>query len=128
MHEAALAVPLLRLVLEENTRHSAQRGEPLRVTRIRVRSGLLLGVEARTLQGIFALLAEGTPAEGAELAVETEPMTGHCPGCGATDLRIARRDFHCPVCGDEQVNWQGGNELYIAAITVQASRNTAHEA
>ena len=121
MHEAALAIPLLRLVLEETARHERERGQTLRVTRVRVRAGLLMAVEAAALRGIFALMAEGGPAEGAELVVETEPMRGDCPDCGPEngEVTISARDFRCPRCGGEEVAWKGGNELYIASISVQ---------
>lgn len=123
MHEAALARPLLRLVLEECERYSRERNEELKVSRVRVRAGVLMAVEAQTLQGIFAIMAENSPAEGAELAVETEPMNGHCPDCAAAGadagVSVSGRDFHCPRCGGESVSWKGGNELYIASIEVR---------
>ena len=119
MHEAALAAPLLRLVLEETAKQERELEQRLRVTRVRVRAGLLTGVEAHTLRGIFALMAEGTPAEGAELLVEPEPMRGSCPDCGARDFSTGTRQFRCPSCGGENTDWNGGNELYIASIEVK---------
>ena len=60
MHEAALAAPLLRLVLEE----VAKTGDSsLRVRRVTVRAGLLLALEPTQLAGIFELMAEDTPAD-----------------------------------------------------------------
>lgn len=118
MHEAALAGPLLRLVLEECERHGREQKKRLTVTRVRVRAGVLMAVEPHTLRGIFAIMAEGSPAQNAELIVETEPMTGHCPDC-ATDVSILVRDFRCPGCAGERVDWKGGNEMYIASIEVQ---------
>lgn len=128
MHEAALAAPLLSLVLEECDRHGRERGTALKVTRIRVRAGLLMAVEAATLTGIFALMAEGTPARDAELVIETEPMRGTCPDCAVTghaDMSTATRNFRCPRCNGENVSWHGGNELYIAAIAVEPAGDTS---
>lgn len=119
MHEAALAAPLLRLVLEEAARHEREQGQRLRVTGVTVRAGLLMAVEPATLAGIFAIMAEGTATEGAALLVELEAMVGSCPDCGNAGLSIRARDFHCPDCGGERVAWQGGNELYVASITVR---------
>jgi Zn finger protein HypA/HybF (possibly regulating hydrogenase expression) len=123
VHEAALAEPLLRLVLEECERHATERNTRLKVTRVLVRAGVLMAVEAPTLRGIFAIMAEGTPAEGAELAVETHPMTGLCPDCASAgrkaEVSVTGRNFHCPCCGNKNVDWQGGNELYIASLSVQ---------
>ncbi|MCL1940147.1 MAG: hydrogenase maturation nickel metallochaperone HypA [Desulfovibrionaceae bacterium] len=123
MHEAALAAPLVRLVLEETARHGQEQGQKLRVTRVRVRAGLLMGVEAPTLQGIFALMAEGTAAQDAELVLEAEPMRGSCPDCGAQDFTTRSREFRCPECRGENADWTGGNELYIASIEVKPIPN-----
>ena len=89
------------------------------MTRVRVRAGLLLGVEAPTLRGVFALMTEGTAAEGAELVVEIEPMRGSCPDCGAAGFATWTKQFRCPRCGGENADWTGGNELYIASIEVK---------
>ncbi len=120
MHEAALAAPLLRLVLEE----VAKTGDPLlRVRRVAVRAGLLLALEPAQLAGIFELMAEGSPAEGAVLAVEFEPLRGRCPDCEA-DAAIDSRRLRCPHCGGARVEWSGGRELYIASITVERADET----
>lgn len=118
MHEASLAAPLLRLVLEQVERHSREMGQPLSVSTISIRAGLLQDIDARFMQGIFSLMAEGTAAASAVLEVAKAPMTGHCPDCGR-DVHIDTRDFHCPICAGENVDWRGGNELYIEALKVQ---------
>lgn len=117
MHEASIAAPLLRLVLESAEAQSKADGRPLSVSKVRIRAGLLQCLEAHTLSGIFAIMAEGTVAQGASLLVEVEPMRGACPGCGK-DVEISKRVFECPLCGGQEVNWTGGKELYIASITV----------
>lgn len=120
MHEAALAAPLLRLVLEEAGRHAKAHAQDLAVTVVTVKAGVLTGIEAPTLAGIFALMAEGTPAEGAKLVVETHAMHGSCPDCGAVDFTTLSKNFRCPQCGGEHADWTGGNELFIDSIHVAA--------
>lgn len=117
MHEASIATPLLRLVLEEVERHASEQGRALRVTHVRIRAGLLQSLDAHCLQGIFSIMAEGTPAANAVLEVDSAPMHGICPDCSKT-VTIEARDFHCPVCQGENVSWQGGNELFIEALRV----------
>ena len=124
MHETVFASSLLRIVLEEAKRHEGQgaqqgtkEGARLQVTHVRLRAGLLACVEAHTLSGCFALLAEDTPAEGAALEVVVEPLTGHCPACKASVSTTSRR-FSCPECGAEGVHWADGNQLYIDTIKV----------
>ena len=116
MHEASIAAPLLRLVLDELKKHESTLEGPLRVTRVRIRAGLLVAVEPATLQGCFALMAEGTPAEGAELFVETLPMRGRCLSCGQ-EAETPARSFACPACGAAEVAWAGGNELFIESLS-----------
>lgn len=124
MHEASIAAPLLRLVLEETERHGHDMKQSLHVTRVCIRAGLLQDLDARCLQGIFSIMAEGSPAADAVLEVNAEPMRGHCPDCD-TEVRIESRDFHCPVCHGENVAWQGGNELFIESLSVHPD-NDAH--
>lgn len=124
MHEASIAAPLLRLVLESAEDQSAKQGKPLHVNEVRIRAGLLQCLEAHTLSGIFSIMAEGTLAEGARLVVESEPMRGACPDCGQ-DVQITKRSFECPNCGGEQVDWTGGKELYIASIIVRPEEEQA---
>ena len=125
MHEASIATPLLKLILEEAAKHE-QPDQPLAVTRITIRAGLLMGIEAKTLQGFFELIAEGTAAEGAELVVETEPMQGFCPDCSQT-VTTATRQFQCPVCQGSRVDWKGGKEFYIATMQVRPRNEFSHE-
>ena len=122
MHETVFASSLLRIVLEEAKRHETQ-GAELHVTHVRLRAGLLACVEAHTLTGCFALLAEDTPAEGATLEVMMEPLTGHCPACKASVSTTSRR-FSCPECGGEGVRWADGNQLYIDTINVAPTSAT----
>jgi hydrogenase nickel incorporation protein HypA/HybF len=117
MHEAAIAAPLLRLVLEETEKQAAVSG-PLAVSHIRIKAGLLMAIEPLTLQGCFALMAEGTAAEGAALEVENVPMQGHCDACGQ-DVVTGARTFGCPVCMSAEVSWSGGNELFIDSLQVK---------
>ncbi len=114
MHEAALAAPLLRLVLEE---HAGLADPQLRVKRVLVRAGILLGIEPAQLEGIFELMAESTPAEGAALIVEYEPLRARCRACGKS-VAVTSRRIVCPECACSDLEPRGGRELYIASITV----------
>lgn len=113
MHEASIAAGILRIVQEEAQRHNAAR-----VSCIRLQVGLLAGIEAKTLTSCFELYAEGTPAEGAVLAIETMPMRGICRVCGHRH-EIHRRVFACPACQSAEVDYTGGREMTIAALEVQ---------
>ncbi|MCK9240001.1 hydrogenase maturation nickel metallochaperone HypA [Desulfocurvus sp.] len=113
MHETAIVAGLLRIVEEEASRHDVAR-----VTRVRLQVGLLAAVEERTLTGCFAICAEGTVAEGAQLVVETVPLRCRCRACGRR-MELERRVFLCPDCGAMELELFGGNELVIAALEVE---------
>lgn len=121
MHEAALVQGLLRTALraveDHNARPHARRAG--RLTRLTCRLGLLSCVEAETLRACFELFAEGTPAEGAELVLETAPLDCRCEGCGA-HFALERRHFVCPACGGERLHFQGGHGLTLMGIDVEA--------
>ena len=92
------------------------------ITELRCALGLLSCVEPTTLTGCFALLAEGTVAEGALLLLETEPLPCHCQGCGHNFV-LSERHFVCPQCGNENIHFNGGHGLTLMALHV-ASEDT----
>ena len=132
MHEATIAASILRIVTEEAARHgiagpdtglspvsaegAAKTGTS--IAHIALQVGLLAGIEAQTLSGCFAFLAEGTVAHGAELEVCLLPMQGHCSDCNQS-VRTEKRAFTCPCCQGLNVQWQGGNELSITGIRIR---------
>ena len=121
MHEAALVQGLLRTALRAVEEHNARPGARRagRLTRLCCRLGLLSCVEPQSLRACFELFAEGTPAEGAELVLETAPLACRCEDCGAT-FALERRHFLCPACGGERLQFHGGHGLTLMGIDVEA--------
>ena len=101
MHEAALVQGLLRTAVkaveEYNARHDARRVK--RISRLTCQLGLLSCVEPETLRACFELFAEGGPAQGAELVLETAPLDCRCDACGAA-FALTRRHFVCPAAAE----------------------------
>ena len=128
MHEATVAASILRIVKDEAARHgiygpdTPSLGERaiagVSVAGIDLQVGLLAGIEAQTLSGCFAFIAEGTVADGAQLDIHVLPMQGHCPNCNET-VNTNKRAFACPHCQGLDVRWQGGNELSITGIRIR---------
>ena len=116
MHEASIAAPLLTIVLQEFAKHHPPQGSCIHT--IRLSCGMLLGIEPYTLQGCFSIMAEGTPAEHATLAITTLPMHGVCGSCQA-HVKTTAKQFACPKCKASNVQWQGGKELTVEAISTQ---------
>jgi hydrogenase nickel incorporation protein HypA/HybF len=91
-------------VVRELVRHLCGQlaGRPTtHVTEIRLRRGS--DFAEGPLRQAFAVVAEGTPLEGARLSLEEFPAERLCPGCGARlDVDpedVLERTYVCPACG-----------------------------
>ena len=80
MHELGIATEILDIALTEAERHAAKK-----VTSIRLRVGVLRSIEPENLSFLFEHLARGTPAEGALLEIEEEPVRVECEACGVSE-------------------------------------------
>jgi len=107
MHEAAITSGLMRLLLEQAAKHAVTR-----VTRVTVRIGRLKAVEPRSLAACFEMFAEGTLAEGAELVIESVPITGRCQSCGVL-FEVEKYVFRCLECQGSDIAILSGEELYM---------------
>lgn len=101
MHETVAAAQLLEAAL------SRIEGRPGRIVRLAVRLGTLEGLSPAALRDAFVVAAEGTAAEGAELAVRRGPSHILCERCGqvpmATMTGTLRHPPSCPECGSPNV-------------------------
>ena len=134
MHEASLVQGLLnvafRAVEEHNAQVEARRAageahagrKAVRITRLTCSLGLLSCVEPQTLTACFELLAEGTPAEGARLLLETEPLACCCEDCGAA-FELRKRRFVCPACGSDALRFHGGHGMTMTGLDVTAEED-----
>jgi hydrogenase nickel incorporation protein HypA/HybF len=91
-------------VVRELVRHLCGQlaGRPaVRVTEVRLRRGSEFA--EGPLRQAFAVLAEGTPLEGARLTIEEFPAERICAGCGARlevdPEDVLERVYVCPGCG-----------------------------
>ncbi len=110
VHEMSIAQSLLNIILEESSRHS------LAVVRqINLRVGAMAAIVPESLNFCFELLAKGTPAEGARLAIEEIPVVAHCGDC-MFDYRVENQVFLCPRCGMPSLELVSGRELSVVSI------------
>ena len=110
MHETAIVAELIRLIEANAARHNATR-----VVRVTLKVGRLRAVEPQQLASCFALFAEGTVAEGAELAIDMLGVRGRCRAC-ATEFDVANYRFECPACAGSDIEVIQGQELYIESF------------
>lgn len=112
MHELSLAEQLLIPVLETAAAHDAK------VTVVQVEAGALQQIVPRSLITAFQAVSEGTPAEGAELRVETVPVTAKCRRC-RLEFEVEDFLFACPDCGIADVETSGGTELILTSLELE---------
>ena len=85
---------------------------------IRLRIGALSGVVPEALQFALAALAPGTPAQGAELAIEQVPARFWCASC-AREFQADELLAECPDCHQPSAELRAGREMEIAALEVE---------
>jgi hydrogenase nickel incorporation protein HypA/HybF len=114
MHELSIADSLLEIV----SRHAQGR----RVERVELAVGHLRQVVPSALEFAFELLAAGTCAEGAELAIRDVAAAGRCRAC---DVRSALTELplRCPSCGGVDLEMLAGEELMVEALELADERD-----
>jgi hydrogenase nickel incorporation protein HypA/HybF len=109
MHELSIADGVLGVVLA----HAGDR----RVTRVEMRVGHLRQVVPSALELAWELVAQGTPAEGAELVLEHVPAAVRCRECGVESEQDAF-PLCCGRCGGFAVDVVRGEELLVDSLNV----------
>lgn len=116
MHELSIAAS----IVEVAARHADGR----RVERVFVRVGHLRQVVPSALTFGFALVAQGTAVEGAELRIEAVPARGVCRACG-TESELESFPLVCGACGGFDLELLAGEELYVESLEME--ENPARE-
>jgi hydrogenase nickel incorporation protein HypA/HybF len=113
MHELSIMQSALTMALDQTRLAGASQ-----LLVIRLRIGALSGVEPDALQFAFEVLARGTLAEKAQLAIEPVPARFWCSEC--------RREFvsddlfaECPGCHRPSGELRAGREMEVASLEVE---------
>jgi hydrogenase nickel incorporation protein HypA/HybF len=80
--------------------------------------GELRQVVPSALSFNFELVAQGTPAEGAELRMQVAPAVVVCKTCGA-ETRLRAFPLQCGRCNGMDVSIVSGEELVMQSIEVE---------
>lgn len=115
MHELPVTRGMLEVSLDAARREGADR-----IVAIDVVIGKLSSFVDDAVQFYFDALAEDTPAEGARLRFRREPATATCHGCGHVHDADPPLQPACPACGSLALRVEGGDELYVESIEVEA--------
>jgi hydrogenase nickel incorporation protein HypA/HybF len=112
MHELSIMQCALEQVLEQ-----AQLAGAARVHAIRLRIGALSGVVPDALQFAFEALADGTPAQGAQLLIEDVPARFWCATC-RHEFKADRMFGECPGCHQPSTELRAGREMELTSLEV----------
>ena len=107
MHEMALC----QAIADTVTEHAGDR--PVR--RVEVRIGHLRQVVPDALLFSWELLTDGSPLEGAELAIDHVPATISCDRCGE-EATLDMPIMTCPGCHGYDVTLLTGEEFLIVSV------------
>lgn len=114
MHELSIVASVVDTVTE-----SLQAYPGARVLEVRLRVGALSAVVVDSLEFCWGLATDGTPLQGARLAVKTVPVVMHCSGCDADVELEGVQSFRCPRCNQPCGDLRQGRELEIEAIEIE---------
>jgi hydrogenase nickel incorporation protein HypA/HybF len=109
MHELSIADAVVQIACT----HAAGR----QIETIELKVGRLRQVVPDSLAFAFAFVAEGTEAEGAELAMEEVPAAGVCRICGV-ESEWPGFPLACGGCGSLDVELIRGEELLVDALSL----------
>jgi hydrogenase nickel incorporation protein HypA/HybF len=110
LHELAIAESVVQIA----RRHADGR----QVTKVYLKVGHLRQVVPSALTFGFELVAQGTPVEGAELAMEEIPVTGRCRECAAEN-QLNEFPLRCAACGTFDLEILQGEELYVESLELE---------
>jgi hydrogenase nickel incorporation protein HypA/HybF len=115
VHELSIADSIVRIACA----HAGER----RVVRVEVKVGHLRQVVPSALEFAFALVADGSVAEGAELALEVIPAAGCCRACGS-ESELQGFPLACTACGSLDLQLTRGEELLVDALELDEALTT----
>ena len=110
MHELSIAESVVRVA----SRHADGR----RVTKVYLKVGHLRQVVPSALAFSFELVAQGTPAEGAELEMQEVPARGLCRDCGE-ESRLYAFPLQCGSCRSHELEMIEGEELLVESLELE---------
>ena len=112
MHEMSIAEGVMDIALDY-----AKKNDAKKITKIGLIIGEMSGVVTESLEFSFRMIAEGTIAEGAELAIRQTPLMGRCTKCGKS-FHIEHYNFWCPECKDGVLKLESGREMQVEYLEV----------
>lgn len=86
-----------------------------RIHTLKMRIGKMSGVVPEALEFAFDVVTQGTIAEGANLEIETIPVTCYCSECN-NNFQPSDWFYECPECGKFSYQILSGKEIELVSI------------
>jgi hydrogenase nickel incorporation protein HypA/HybF len=121
MHEASIAMAAIEQAVVAAQQHGASR-----ITRVELRIGALRQVVPEAMKLAFEACAIGTPAEGAILDMQEEPVVARCRPCGRQfEPYLQAINFTCPQCGRADAELLAGNDIILKSLECEQDEEAA---
>ena len=116
MHELTIAEGIITQVVAIASQHQANR-----VSQVTVSVGAMRLVVPEALRLAFTAMAQGTPAQGAELQIVEQRTEATCNRCGCR-FEPAIDCYLCPDCHQADVRITAGNEIILESVVCEVPR------
>jgi len=137
LHETSIALSILAAIEDVFNQTPGAK----KITKIKLRIGMLSLIDIEALKFALMVASRGTPAEGAEIEYTIEPPTFRCNKCGH-EWSIAEKElnelvekyglqsamhlhpdiitkyFHCPRCGSTDIEIKSGRGVIIESVEI----------
>ena len=113
MHELSVTQSLLEIALRHGQAAGAQR-----VTDLYLVIGEWSSIVDDSVQFYWDIVAEGTPAEGAQLHFERIPARAACGDCGH-EYSPGEASLLCPGCGSSRIRLLSGDQFQLESIAIE---------
>lgn len=114
MHELSVMSSILDIVQEHANKNGASK-----VIRINLRIGTLSDIIPEWAQTYFDMLSKDTIADGAQLDIESVPVSVKCTSCGHLQT-FQKKDwkFQCVKCESAEIELLSGREFSVTSIEI----------
>ncbi|MBB5021110.1 hydrogenase maturation nickel metallochaperone HypA [Desulfurispira natronophila] len=113
MHEFSLIQSLL-----DSCQDYAQREGADRITTIRVRIGLMAGVEPELFQRAFETFRQDTCCHNATMEIQWQPLLLHCQHCQQESRQDTPR-YLCQHCHSSAVTVLAGEDIMLMQLEME---------
>jgi hydrogenase nickel incorporation protein HypA/HybF len=115
MHEISLVQGMLQQLAD-----LAEQNNMTKVLTVTMKIGPLSGVVEDSFRFGFEILsAEDKLVKGAELIIQTTPVTYRCTECNNTEQSTNTKPDCCPKCGELFLLPEGGDELVLQTVEME---------